>query len=287
MPAPAPLSPTPAKDVFYVPDVQHPYECQCKGHEGGRTFYAAPPEWYAAKNLTTPKSCPPCREWIKGQADETRICACGAKIRVSARAKISHFKRVGPYEPVSECRPCRDGNRPSKGVEKRPSKEKRRKEKEEEKPAEFSTLAFGVPLQPRPLVTTGRYYDTMLSSGETRKEHIGRHVPGSIYDMTTEDAATANGLPRPKSPSAFASDPHVDSLLETAQYHLSSADTSSVREYEDHGRIIRVTRLNGHDRLEISILRELSAGSYGLVTTYDNVTVQDVKDQTWYNGSRN
>lgn len=265
--------------------IQHAYECQAKGHEGGsRTFLAAPPEWFSGKGISTPKNCPDCRVWVKSQTDEKIACACGAKVRISARAKISQFKKVGPYEPTTECRDCRDGKRPAKGAKRRPDRTERQKRKPEVKPTEFSSLRHGIPLQPRALLTSGSYYTSLRpGASENRLEHLGHHVPGSPYDLTTPEAAAASGQ-RQKSPSSFASEPSVERLLESAQAHVSTADAMQTREYMDGRRIVRVTYTGDHDRVEISILDPLPGDHYGLATTYDNVTVEDVMKETWYNG---
>ena len=57
--------------------VQHPYECVAKGHAGGsRTFFAAPPDWFEARGMTTPRNCQDCRAWVKAQVDEMKTCNC-------------------------------------------------------------------------------------------------------------------------------------------------------------------------------------------------------------------
>jgi hypothetical protein len=266
-------------------EIQHPYECQCKGHEGGsRTFFAAPPEWYQNKGINTPRNCPDCRKWINAQADEMVICACSTKFRISAKAKINQFKKVGPYEPVTECHSCQEGRRPPKVIKRRPDRKQREKRKKDERPSEFSRLLPGVDPEPRMLLTDGKYYtDLIPGKAETRIEHIGRHLTGSPYDLTTKVAAEAQGLSRTKSPTSFSNSPDVKDLLASTQEFLKASDKGSVREYMDRGRIVRVTFTGNHDRLELSILEPLSDGTYGLVTTYDNVTVSKVQRKSWYN----
>ena len=264
---------------------QHPYECRCKGHEsGGRTFFAAPPEWFHGKGISTPKNCPDCRKWINSQTDEMATCACGAKISISARKKINRFKNEGPYVPITECPSCQQGRRPPKGIKKRPDRKQREKIKEDEKPSEFSALLPGIAPEARTLITSGKYYtDLIPGKAETRIEHIGRHLAGSPYDQTTRIAAEIQGLSETKSPTSFTNSTSVNDLLTNTQEFLKASDAGSVREYMSGGRIVRVTFTGDHDRLELSILEPLSDGTYGLVTTYDNVTVSKVQGKSWYN----
>lgn len=288
-----PLALTPERMQLMAERVEHPYECQAKGHqEGSRTFLAAPPEWFAAKGMSTPKNCKPCRDWINGQVDEMLSCACGSKIRLSARSKISHFKKVGPYEPVTECRSCREGKRPPKGIERRPDKEERTKHEKEKRTREFKELRIDSPPEPRTLITDRAFYDAQVTNNyktglsETRTEHFEHHLVGSPNSWTTEAAAMAAGLSKPSSPTCFAAEGQtVEELLEfTASYALAT-NSENVREYViDAKRIVRVTFTGDHDGLEKTILARQNDGSYGLVTTHDNVTVEDIVGQTWYKG---
>ena len=268
--------------------IQHPYECLAKGHEGGsRTFFAAPPEWFAQKGMQgTPKNCPNCRAWINAQTDEKRKCDCGAEFRIPQRYKISHFKKIGPYVPETECRSCRDGERPPKGMDERPSREKREQDKKKKRAGEFNDLVRGIQPEARVIITEGPFYtETPQYGRESRIAHLGHHVPGSPYDQTTQSAAASIGASATKSPSSFASGSTVEGLLANAHQLLLMSDDAHVREYRDQfGRIVRVTFTGDHDRLEISILASLPGETYGLVTTYDNVTVQDIYGQSWYNG---
>lgn len=273
--------------------VEHPYECQAKGHqEGSRAFLAAPPEWFAAKGMSTPKNCKPCRDWIKEQVDEMRTCACGSKIRVSARSKISHFKKVGPYEPVTECRSCREGKRPPKGIKHPPDKKERTKREQKKRVREFKELHIDFLPEPRPLITDRAFYDAQVTNNrktglsETRAEHLEHHLVGSPNSWTNAAAAIAAGLTRPSSPTSFAAEGQtVEELLEfTASYALAT-NSENVREYLiDNNRIARITFTGDHDGLEKTIIERLKDGSYGLVTTHDNVTVEDIIGQTWYKG---
>jgi hypothetical protein len=271
--------------------VQHPYECQCKGHEGGsRTFYAAPPDWFAAKGYNTPKNCPACREWIKAQTDDQSVCACGAKIRIPHKLKISHFKRVGPYEPITECGPCSEGNRPPVAIKTRPRRESRKEQRKDERDETFKTHKQATPLQSRLIIVDTEYYNEQTTrnahtrSRETRAEHLLHHVPGSPYDWSNPNVSAQLGLDRPKSPTSFADGNHtLDELLSATGGYMGSTDMNQVREYEiSSGQLARVTFTGNHDGLELTILKEVD-GQYEVITTHDNVTVADIKRKKWYN----
>ena len=271
--------------------VQHPYECLAMGHAGGsRTFFAAPPDWFEAKSMTTPRNCPECRAWVKAQVDAMKTCNCGSKIRLSANSKISYFKKDGPYVPPEECRPCREGNRPPKGVKKRPTKKEREEEKKEEQPSEFQDLKLGLSPQPRTIITEGAYYNKTIMNYKTKESeqrgtHIEHHIPGSVNDWTTRSVANDKGLHEPTSPSTFATGTTLESLLAFAQSSLLRASNDTVREYrQTSSRIIRVTFNGNHNGLELTFLDETPNG-LGVASTYDNVTVTYIVGQKWYKES--
>lgn len=272
------------------------YECFAKGHEGGsRIFEAAPPEWFAAKGQSTPRNCKPCRDWVKAQTDEMKTCTCGSKFPVTAKSKISHFKKVGPYEPINECHPCRDGNRPPKGTKKRLDREKRKEQEKKERQATFETLAHGIAIEPRPIAYDKSYYEEIIPNkkvrmpnvvwAEERWEHLMHHVPGSEYDWTHPSATQELNLVGRTSPTSFVGfNASFEELLESTKMQLQQASDKSVREYTPYdGRIIRVTFSGDHDGLELTFIDRLDDGSYGVATTYDNVKVSDVQGNTWYN----
>lgn len=264
--------------------VKHPYECTAKGHAGGnRTFYAAPPDWFAAKGISTPKNCPDCRAWVKQQTDEMKACSCGSKIRITARSKISHFKKVGPYESVEECRSCREGNKPQKGTKKFPDKKKRLKKQEENKKEGFDSLLHGVLPKPRPLIVDSAYYQQPIpGKSETRLEHIGKHVPGSPNDRTSLRSASAHGQSMPSSPTSLVVSGNTESLIAKVGSLLNDNDMSKVREYAVNRRIYRVSYSSDDSRLELTIVQKKDDGMYELITTYDSITPEYVKGQDWY-----
>ena len=81
----------------------------------------------------------------------------------------------------------------------------------------------------------------------------------------------------------FASGTDYRGLIANAQTYFNTADSERVREYAQHKRIYRVTLLDDHDRLEITIIESVPGGSYGLVSTFDDETAPYVTRQGWYN----
>jgi hypothetical protein len=272
--------------------VQRPYECQCKGHEGGsRTFYAAPPDWFAAKGYNTPKNCPACREWIKAQTDDQSVCACGAKIRIPHKLKISHFKRVGPYEPITECGPCSEGNRPPVAIAKKEPQERRRRTQQEKRTRKFADLKAGIPLESRMIITDVAYYEKQTTknahtqSMESRAIHLEHHLPGSPNSWIDPGISDQLGLSGPKSPTSFAAGHRLEGLLDNTSEYMASTDSTQARDYElGPGRIVRITFTGDHDGLEKTVLKQIQDGRYEVITTHDNVSVGDVMKQSWYKG---
>lgn len=266
--------------------LQHPYECQSKGHaDSGRTFYAAPPEWWANKSISTPKHCPTCRMWIKAQVDDSIRCRhCSRTVRVSARAKISHHIRVGPYESITQCRDCESGKQPLEQLEKKSDRKDREEEKADDKPVEFSELAMLREATPRPIERDPNWYKSRMVTNdltgerESRYVHLQHHMPGSEHDWTSPQAMNRHGLQgKPKSVSSFANGvTNPEELFDVAEPYTRSVDDEYVREYTNNNNVVRVTFRGDHDKLEVTILKALSSGRHELVSTYDDTTAKDV-----------
>lgn len=263
---------------------QYPYECQCKGHAGSsRTFTAAPPEWFAGKGISTPRNCPDCRTWIKAQADETKSCDCGIRFRISARAKISQHKKVGPYVDPTQCRQCESGKKPNKGLKRKI----RNPKKKEKKPDEFEKLKIGINPSPRIIVTDPEVYGSMTTrnaksgTSETRLEHLERHLPDSPNSWVGRSGSKTS--PTSLAPNAK----NGGELLSKLKPYMEQVDSSSVREYMmDNNRIVRITFTGDHDGLEKTVLRANSDGTYTVITSHDEVTVSEVKGNNWYTSGR-
>lgn len=92
------------------PRETYTYKCKNRGCTSSGTFEGAPPEWWTAKGLSEPSNCPECRDWKKSQGDERLTCqGCEAVKNVSARFKITHFTKVGPWNADKFlCRTCID-----------------------------------------------------------------------------------------------------------------------------------------------------------------------------------
>lgn len=185
--------------------------------------------------------------------------------------------------PPEECRFCREGNRPPKGTKRRPTKKEKEEKEKEKLPDDFRSLNHGISPQPRAIMKDGAYYrDLIPGRNETRIEHLEHHIPGSSHDMTTPALAAQSGEKQPKSPSAFSNGTGFEGLLSNAQTFLNTADSDQVREYTHGGRLVRVTFIGDHDGLEVTLLDSLPGNTYGVATTYDNVTAAYVKTQPWY-----
>lgn len=78
------------------------YECRNAGCDGERVFEDAPEEWFIAKGLSTPASCPECRAWKKAQekigAVELHCSGCGETWPVEAKYRISFHKSEGSWD---------------------------------------------------------------------------------------------------------------------------------------------------------------------------------------------
>lgn len=255
------------------------YQCQCAGHQGGRSFSAAPEKWFTDRNLNTPKKCPECRKWIRAQRDEYIHCAnCSIYRPLPARYKIFHHLRLGKFERPTLCYRCESGKpviRTTKGL--RP----RERHKERKADEGLGELPIGNDPQPLPIpVTFGDYAHYTWENGRKvpRYVHILRHVPGSKYTLTNPVVAQYAGR-RVKSPSAFApSDGDFEKYMTTIHHHLNNFDPQNVRQYTEGKRIVHVTFLS-QAHAEVTILeRTPGASGFRMVTSYDNVTIQEIHD---------
>jgi len=83
-----------------------------------------------------------------------------------------------------------------------------------------------------------------------------------------------------KSPTALVDDDcsDVGELLEEVAWHCAQTDSTTMREFPQGRRIVRVTDMrDGH--AEVTILHPHPRGGYVVVTTYDTVTVSKVKSK--------
>ncbi len=281
--------------------VEHPWECKMMGHEGGdRIFYAAPPSWFddpaRGKKMSYPNKCTACKEWIEAQTDEVRACSCGAAIRITAGRKRSIFKRVGPYEPITECQDCSEGRRQPKGTKKRPDREKRKEEKQPEKKINtFKDLKPGNAGMSRRVVTSVNFYrgkkmtNDKNNQEETWLVHLEHHIPGSEHDWTSPRTQAALGLSGKTSPTSLVGyGASGEELLEQVSLYAASTDTSTVRDYTvDTTKVARVTFTGDESMLELSILAlsKTSDDCY-VITSYDSLTAADIEQNGWYKSLR-
>jgi len=263
------------------------YHCQCMGCPNGHgsAFTAAPEYWWTAKDMTPPKNCPDCRIWIKSQHDDaTRCRQCGNPIRLPARYKISHYKKIGSYAPPAQCGYCERGEKQAKSIAQRRPRRVRTNKKQNERRKTFADLPLREDLAPRDLITDLHAYQYQITENHegrrirvTRQVHLERHLHGSAHSLIDLTKAQEFGLSRPKSPTSLVSEQAgVAELLSNVSAFSMSTDPDFVREYHDGDRIIRVTFTGDHDGLEISILEPFGNGQYGLVSSYD-VTGQVLK----------
>jgi hypothetical protein len=240
---------------------QHPYPCQNLGCPNGyqSIFYKAPPEWYARKGLSTPKNCPDCRAWIDAQTDSLYHCRdCGWQIRRSAKAKISHHKREGPYEPPTQCTQCKEGTAPT------PPRNLRR--------PRFPTLIKK--RDPEPLTVVP--YDQLL---DYRKVHYGKHIPGHPFSEVGQ----------PRGDGGFVSatslvEPGAMGIELYAQASGIANRAEGTYQYISGTNVIKATIVNG-THVEVTIFRPLPDGRYEFVTSYDEVSIgearRNVRSQDW------
>lgn len=258
-----------------MPDLSEDYQCQSLGCPNGQLslFSAAPRSWWAEKGITTPKNCPTCRAWVKAQRDETIRCeTCrNTLIRVPARYKISHHKRVGTYTAPTECRACERGMRPPKSV--RPPPSERRKDEADD--SDFSNLPIRRMATSYSLdVEEANYNHTVPRKTETRRVHIEKHTAWSPYSQTS-----ANDPDR-KSESALAEDAYdFRALLRSAAVVANTQAAEVVREYRGrtNGNIIKVIQ-TARGRIEATIISPAPGpGGHELLTTYDGWSVAEVE----------
>lgn len=273
--------------------VDYPWECKMMGHEGGdRIFYKAPPKWFDDMKMYYPNKCDLCREWMKSQTDEVRTCTCGAAIPIPAGRKRHIFKRIGPYEPITECHDCSEGRRQPKGSKKRPDREKRKEVKEPKKQLNgFDRLKQGnIGVIRKVIVDPAFYHSEVLRNNKTdqyesRYVHIEHHISGSSNDWTDPAVRAALGISDKSSPTSLVSQgATAEDLLSQIYSYASTTDESIVRDYS-HGQdaVARVTYTGDENRLELTILRyNEHTDSYGVITSYDSLEPDDIKRNGWY-----
>jgi hypothetical protein len=253
------------------------YHCNSKGCSNGygSAFDAAPASWFAERGMTPPKNCPDCRKWIKAQGDQAVRCAsCNRTMRLSARLKISHHKRTGPWALPEECRQCERGERPPRSA--RTWRERTEEEQKEE--GAFKRLPVTCWPQRYPLdIQPANYtHPVKLGSKQTRQAHIEAHTDWSPHSQSKTHGGS-------KSPTSLETH-DFGSLLQSANVITQVQSLENVREYKDtaYGRIVRVTLVDS-TRIEVTII-ESTPGTNGhqgheLVTTYDGYTVEQVEDK--------
>lgn len=233
---------------------QHPYNCMNRGCSNGfeSTFYAAPPEWFSGKGINTPKNCPDCKSWKKSQSDSMHRCkSCGYSIRQSRGVKLMHHKKEGVYTPPSECRQCKDGEKPPKTLRKRPPP-----------PGALE------PLRPAQILTVTPY--TQLSA--YRQSHYGKHVPGHAASQVGQ--AMQNGK---RVSATTLVGPNASSHdLYAAGSEIAARTDSGVYQYESRGNILKVTIVNG-THVELTLFGPRDDGTSELLSSYDEMTVEAAK----------
>jgi hypothetical protein len=251
------------------------YYCSSEGcfNGVGSSFEAAPEDWFTERGLTPPKNCPDCRAWIKAQDDEAVRCtSCGRIMRLSARLKISHHKRTGPWVLPKECRSCERGERPPRSAASQP------------RPNQASQV--GNALSSLPVLRSPHSYPLDINpvnythpihrgSVQTRQEHIEMHTDWSQHTRTK-----TNGGDR--DPTALGTQSNnLGALLQSANIVTQAQSTERVREYVNtkNGNVVRVT-LTDSARIEVTVIKA-SPGTNGhqdheLVTTFDGYTVDQV-----------
>ena len=271
--------------------VEHPWECKMMGHQGSdRVFYAAPPEWFKGKKMSDPNKCEPCRKWMKSQTDEVSTCNCGAAIPIPAGRKRHVFKRIGPYEPITECHDCSEGRRQPNGTKKRPNRKKRNEEKNPEKrESDFHKLDPGNgPIGRAIIVDRAAYYADRTFNGKTRRNesrytHLEHHIVGSANDWTDLAVRRSLGIPDSYScsPTVLVADGSTTmDLVGQVSTYAAMTDLFFIRDYTvSNDRIARVTYLGNDTNLELSILKSDGSGAWLVISSYDHITVEKIKTQ--------
>lgn len=241
--------------------VQHPYRCQNLGCPNGHlsVFMAAPPEWFAAKGLSSPKSCPDCRAWIKAQTDSAFHCeGCSYIIRQSARAKISYHKRVGVYEPPKLCYRCKEGEKPRRESRERPKS-----------PPELEYLRS-------PEALTLKDYDQLTNY---RLVHYGKHIPGHPFSEVGNIKQGSMAVSQTLIVGAGASSHEFYQAGEQIAGY-----TAGVYQYNKGRYTIKVTVIDS-SHVELTFFEPTDDGTYELITSYDNVTIKEarknIEDGIW------
>lgn len=245
--------------------VQYSYQCQNLGCSNGHlsAFDHAPPEWWAEKGLSEPKNCPDCRAWVKAQVDSQENChRCGFVMSQTAKAKISHHKRMGAYKRPTECRHCTLGREMGKRAVGRTRQLSRRIEPRRGSTSLDDKLkedGYRESTVSRQLITDESYYIGVPQhsrTDETRQEHIQVHapwtaaVPGKSKTTLGSSAGTLAGL-----------------LQDACK--LAGLQAPNVYEKEQRGgRVIRVDSLTG-DKIVLRVEDPGPPPEYSLVTAYN------------------
>lgn len=244
------------------------YTCQCLGCPNGEgsSFAAAPESWWAEKGMTPPKNCPDCRAWVKEQNDEAIRCeGCGGTVRISARYKISHHKKIGPYSPPGICRACERGVRPPRAAAPRPPSKQtlqRRQAPTLRLPRTRPNTSYMLDTQPV------NYQHLVPDGSHTRQQHIEQHTAWSPHSLVGQG----------KSESALAhQESSFPAILRSANIIAQSSADDRVVEYKARNGYVVKVALTDSLRLEVTVISPTpGTAGHELVTTYDGFTVGQV-----------
>jgi hypothetical protein len=256
------------------------YYCQCKGCQNGTgsAFSAAPSEWYTVRGMTPPKNCPDCREWIKAQSDQAVRCtSCNRTMRLTARFKISHHKRVGRWEGMSECRACERGFRPPQSVGNFQSRQYTSTPREE-RLDDFSQIDHGISVVPRNVTANPAHYQHATPDGiETREVHILHHMSSSYLSQVGQ---YIRGRDRPQSASAYDDGTgNFNRSMMVAADSIYNATADNARTYQQGRRLVHLQLIEAgvyRGLIERTILEPGPNGAYRVVTTHDQISITDV-----------
>ncbi|MBL8159831.1 hypothetical protein JNJ66_05200 [Candidatus Saccharibacteria bacterium] len=252
------------------------YQCVAAGHlMPSRDFDAAPKEWFTAKGLSTPKYCGHCRQIMGNHRDRTIACvSCQDPIPLNGKYMITYHKHVGVYKIPEQCVPCKEGKAKRVRRGSRPKRELRRRAVDLQQDR-FGGLPEGRPPQPLPVETDISQYQHRLSRGETREEHIERHIllaPGSKVGQIEPGRTTATS-----ESALFADIRSVPDALKRVEVAVREVGADVTREYLlPRGRIARVFLVD--DSIEVTFLDPRPDGKYEVVSSYDNNTLQAVRN---------
>jgi len=221
-------------------------------------FYGAPPEWFSEKKLSAPKNCQDCRAWVKQQTDSAYRCkSCARPIRQTAKAKISHHKRMGVYEAPEQCNRCRDGVVTPESLK-------------DEDPTKY----LDKKREPQVLVVIP--YDQL---SEYRKRHYGKHIPGHPFS----EVGILNKKGEPISMTSLVGSEASSVELYFAGHEIAGR-TDGTYQYKSGANVIKATVVGG-THVEVTIFKPLGDGSYELATSYDEIPInkarQYIRDETW------